>query len=413
MRRSWIGVLAGVLAACGSSGSGGGDPSTLVTLTLTSGSVDVVAYRSDADDAWQTARKTSATTYELDVAGPYWLAVSCQAHADDPNRVYRSLTQYGRTLDDPHQLAEAFCADDDAPPAMVHATGTMVRPGQIAMTQPERSATAGWSFDQPAVPGTYTLYAASADHVLALRDLDVHARLELPAIDVDANGTALTPMAFTITNPGLADKTEVAVAIQDASLQLPPIDAPTDLPLYVYIGAPAQAMVIPSSALAAHDAQTVSVREYVTGPAGKFSSSRSYRKPYHVGDDTAVTLPEQIGVLTWLTNDDDVEVSWKSIPANMPFWFDVQGASTSGLPRNYSMDVSAAFLATTTEIPLRFATDLPGGQPDWRVDFSTAYSLDAIGQIHGDLAVDPVISVTEQISSSGTPTAAPRRSLAR
>jgi len=374
-------ALSSALAACNS----GGTPTT-IAIKSTGGPLDAVAFRGNFDPTWQIATQTTATDYSFVVDEPYWVSVACHIPGATTDHM---LIQYARTLDDPHEIDDAFCPHSDAP--LLSVTGTMIQAGGVAMTTSDRAPYPYWFFRQYAPAGTYTMYAASADHVLIQRDLRLTDDIQFPMLDVDATGTAVVPQPFKITNPR-SDKDVTPVAYVGVEAANQPGST-----LYFYSDDPAKAAILPNAALTDNDVQTVSLRE-TTQRADHFTL-RAYRRSYHVGDPTDFTLPELPDGVQWST-DGDVAVTWSSLPANTPFIFQISGHGPAGSfqRRTETVDVSTSFLHTTNIHGLRFDTDVPGFHKELAADLTQLTYLSAYGQIHGaTIREAPTISVTDQV----------------
>jgi len=370
---NWTIALSSVLVACAPDGA-----PTTVTFKTTSGSVDAVAYREDGA-AWKTATRVELDTYTLDVSQrPYWVSVVC-------HRVFgaRIMMHYARSADDPPEIADALCPEDD--PVLYAVHGRMVQPGSVAMTSWVRSNEPDWRFQQYAPPGSYTLYAASDSHVLIQRDLQINDNIDLPAIDVDASGTPLITQPFTIANPHTGEGfTQRAVIGIEPSTASPS----NETPLYLYQGDLATAQVIPSAALSSHDIQTVSLRETTSDET--HNTLRAYRKGYRVGDPTELTLPESLGDVTWST-DGQISATWSARSTDAPMLLQIIGYD--GITQ--SIDASAAFLNDTGRRGLTFDTSAPGFDDSWAIDVSRAHLFVASSQIIGETVDAPRLSVSD------------------
>ena len=378
----WPLALSSALVACGSSSSG---PPTTISIKSTGGLLDAVAFRDNLDAAWQAAPQTTATEYSFAVDGPYWVSVACHVPASVTDH---TLVQYARTLDDPHELDLALCPHSDEP--LLSVTGTMIQAGGVAMTTSARAPYPYWFFRQYAPAGTYTMYAASADHVLVQRDLQLTDDIQFPMLDVDATGAAVVPQPFKITNPR-SDKDVTPLAYVGVEAANQPGST-----LYFYSDDPAKAVILPDAALTDNDIQTVSLRE-ITQLADHFTL-RAYRRAYHAGDATNFTLPELPEDVNWSTSG-DVTVRWSSLPASTPFIFQISGRGPAGSfeTRIETLDLSASFLSATKIHGAVFDTDVPGFRKDLAADLSQLTYLSAYGQIHGATITEaPTISVTDQ-----------------
>jgi hypothetical protein len=132
-----------------------------------------------------------------------------------------------------------------------------------------------------------------------------------PPIDVNAEGVPLASVAFTIPNAAPNATLQAAVRIEQASATFP---GP------MYLGPAATARAIPDAVLTADDNQTASLREILdtTGDGFTRETVRSLRKPFHVGDPTAFTMPGPIVGTQWSMNGiGELAVGWNALPPDL------------------------------------------------------------------------------------------------
>lgn len=349
-----------------------------VTVTITTDiTPPLVAFRDGLDGAWQLATQASPTRFEAKVTGPYFFAVVCEQMFGDI-----ILTQSGRTLDDER---EANIKCDFRPAASHFVIGRMVQPGRVQIGNGIASATLpDWTFGISVPAGTYDLMARTDDRILLRRGVAVTGDVMLtPALDVGQGGAALATVAFTATN---AEPFETLAA----SVHL--AQAPGITPFDVYRGPIATARVAPDSALAATDAQTVSIQ--ATAGYGL----RALQRPFRIGGETKYTLPDLISGVVWNVEGSNISLSWTSVPELDLFSVAVSGMPT-GSPRVHSLglDLSPRFLAETGVTRAIVDTGLPGFKPEWKVDFGRQYSRALLVQRSTDDEL-ATTSFTEQLN---------------
>jgi len=387
---TWLMATLAALPACGSSNDGndgndGQGPPT--TITINAGvAPDLVAFRNESDPTWQVATMVGTNQYSIVVHGPYLVSVACHG-VPFPDALVHELTQYARTLSDPTTIDDATCDYDQTGIGAIRVDGALAQRGALSFGTTPVTNVSSKTFSVNVDEGSYTIYAVSASHYLAQRDVSIAANITLPTIDIDANGAPLIPTAFKVSNPAMGKVPQAAVLVEDFAKFG---DVPS---LYVYTGDAATAKVVPTSALAAGELQTVSVREITLTDYGE--TARAARRAFKTGDSTELTLPDPIDGLTWSTVGNTFSARWKSLPDDMSFTFRVSGSSISHDQSNhYTINASASFLSITGTDQVTAENNLPGYDPQWAIDTTAQqYHLDAIGQRAGNLMTDPVISV--------------------
>jgi hypothetical protein len=156
---------AGVLVCAVACGAADAPPKGDDVVTLTTTTLDFIAYRDGSDGPWKTPIAGSGSdgpTYTLDVAGnDYVLVLVCDSGGSGPV----DAEQYDLTVVDDGHAITASCAEPvvPSPPQLATITGTMVEPGSVAdgFGNSVSSATGPW---------TYTLTDAVDDGELVAID---------------------------------------------------------------------------------------------------------------------------------------------------------------------------------------------------------------------------------------------------
>lgn len=327
-------------------------PATTILIELDEAPA-LVAFRDGLDGAWRAAATTSARTFEAEVHGPYVVAVVCE----DPARGDVSMTQGALTTDDEHVIRMA--CGTPAPPAH-SVTGHMVQAGSVHIgSAARRSPNPGWSFTLAAGTGLVDLVAVSADRI-ARRAVAVDGDLALATpIDLDQEGQPLLGVELTATNATPAESLVASVGLRTA--------ASTAL-IPVYRGPLAGARIAPDAALAATDAQSISVQA-TDGP--RF---RALRRPFRAGGASAFTLPPPIAGAQIELERDRLVGRWTALPP-----FDYFHLYAANVPTDETASIShyvmmsPRFAAATGRSQIELDTDLPGMKPAWRLDFTRAH----------------------------------------
>jgi len=345
-----IPVFSTLLLACDA-------PAPPTTIRLTDGgATGLVAFRDPPDAAWQTATRSTPTSYEIEVHGPYVVAVACDYD------VVPSVTQIGRTLDESHDLG-TVCTK---PSGSHTVTGQMAQAGTIVFgDHAEVSPDPAWEFQFHVDDGAYDLLAVTDVRIGVRRKIPVTADLTIsPAVDLQ-QGMPLADVAFSAANATAGETLEASVLVGTAD----------SAQAEVYVGPSTTAKVAPEAALTATDNQTVSLRALTA--TTNAVTGRSVRRPFRVGGDTVYKLPAPLSGVQWAVENHQLGVSWTSRPDTAYLVASASVMSGEGpgavLPRN-SLDLSAAFLAATGITRATFATDIPGEKPAWLVDLTGAYT---------------------------------------
>jgi hypothetical protein len=351
----------------------------------------LVVFREGTRGRWQRARRTSATTFEARVRGPYEVSVVCVDHPVFVDLTETLTTQVGRTLEDPHELS--FCAG--LGPSEHTVTGHMVQPGFVQIGDNNaRSSVADWDFTIGVPDGSFDLIASSAGAIGFRRGLTVAGDLAVtPPIDLAQEGTPLADVVFSAPNATPDETTQVSVGLFNPTIPF--------IPARVFLGPLATAKAAPDAALLPGDLQSASVRAFTD--AGGF---RALRRPFRVGGDAAYTLPPALAGVQWTIDRGAITLHWAQLPAFTLFSGFVGGNAAGGrLPVDYEVDLSPRFLAATRIHDFTLAADLPGFQPAWTISFDQFYNRDFTVQNVPDVVPAKSVVITSEVTESIDPTA--------
>lgn len=323
-------------------------PGSLITVVFDKPPV-LVAFREGLDGAWQPAAMKTPTLFELEVHGPYVVAMVCE----DPTRSLSQVVHVAQTPDDERSYMESC----DYTPTLYAVTGRMLQAGRVQIgTGFSSSSTDDWQFNARTTGGTHNLMARTADRIVLRRGITVAGPVAItPPINVIQEGTALADAAFTATN---ATPTETLVA----SVHL---DQPTN-PFGIYLGPIATAKVVPDALLAATDVQSVSIQ------ATDGNALRALRRPFRVGGDPTYTLPAPLAV-QWEITSGTLSASWGSLSESDEIYVSAAGTSAPGKRPNHFMLLSPRFVAATGTTRATIDNDIPGFKPEWQIDFTREY----------------------------------------
>lgn len=370
-------LVSRALLACGDPGDSPPDAGPATTIHISAiVAPALVTFRDGIDAAWQPAIAKTPTTFEIEVHGAYLLTVVCN---DNGGLV---TTQTGQTPDEPQDLG-SVCG---RPEGAHRVTGHMAQPGTVAFgPSVHGSAPAEWDFAFSVPDGTYDLLAAAGERVAIRRGIAVRADLAVtPALDLAQQGTPLVDVAFSAAN-ATAGEALMAVVL---------LGTHTTAPLALYVGPNTSAKAAPEAALVATDDQTVSMR------ATSGTALRALRRPFRVGGDPSFLLPPPMGAVQWAVEQGQLSVT---LPARQPHDYLFAVAAGAGADSMTSvthvLSLSAPYLEATGLRQATHTTDIPGYQPDWRIDFARPYSRFAEFEHIAGGAITTT-SVTEQVNAT-------------
>ena len=295
---------------------------------------------------WRPAQRLKATTYEAMVSGPYTVAVLCSLE----HGPYTTLTS--KTLQD-ELLVQSYCTFEELP---LLVSGTMVQPGMVNLGNAFASSrTPSWTWELPAFPGAHDLVAASADHLLILRNLAVTGDRSLPPLDLAQQGVALVNAPVTVTNP-FPGETLGGLAV---------LRTPHASQSIIYRGT-LPAKLPPGAALGPRDRLDLSVRSQISD--GNTFTFRSAKRQVFNAAPTPVTLWDPVaGLQMGVGSSGDVQASWTSLQPHDTvslLAYDNLGVSIEHL-------VSASYLAASGAHQIVLSTDAPGFDDAWHLDLSS------------------------------------------
>jgi hypothetical protein len=344
------------------------------------------AFRDGVDASWQSATSVSPASYQAAVHGPYLVTVVCATG----NR--RNTIELGRTLDDPHDLG-TLCQPAASAPGAHKVTGQMAQAGQVAFAQQLTSGTSShWNFQFSVPDGSYDLLASTADALVVRRAVAVNADTAVPDVDAAAQGMPLASAAFSVANAA-QDKTEQL----EASVVLATGAAG---PIELYRGPIDQAKIAPQSVLMTADHQTVEIRATANTTAGAamIAAERALRHPFRAGGETAFALPTSLGTVQWDTKS-DLTATWASQAGLGSLIASGDGTSSDGQSlASCQVDLSESFLAGTAATSATCATNLPGYKPEFKIDFTRAYTRQVVFQ-HAQADTVATVSETESVNA--------------
>jgi hypothetical protein len=344
------------------------------------------AFRDGVDAPWQPATSVSAASYQAAVHGPYLVTIVC-ASGDQRNTV-----QLGRTLDDPRDLG-TLCAPAASPAGAHKVTGQMAQAGQVAFAHQLASGTSSnWGFQFSVPGGSFDLLAATADALVVRRAVAVHADMAVPAVDAAADGTPLASAAFSVTSAA-QDRTEQL----EASVALATGAAG---PIELYRGPIDQARIAPQSILVTADNQTVEIRATAPATAGAtMTAARALRRPFRAGGDTAFALPPSLGTVQWDART-DLTATWAAQAGLGSLIASGTGTSADGLSlASCQVDLSESFLAATAATTATCDTNLSGYKPEFKIDFTRAYTRQVVFQ-HAQADTVATVAETESVNAT-------------
>jgi hypothetical protein len=334
-----------LVAACGTTTP---PPSPPATISVTTDVAPMlIAYR-ELGEAWQSPTRTlDASRFEIDVHGPYEVAVVCPA--DDNGDV--ATWRYARTTDDDHAILDV-CAPGLPQPPTRTVSGVMAQPGSVSLAfETESQTTPSWTFQIDAADGTYNLVATDDARIAIQRDVTINGDTTLPTIDLDAGSQALIATPLSVANAQPSDAVSSFVTLSTGSTFA-----------VLHDGDPATAVVAPPVILAAHDHIDIEITAS-DNTHGRVVQSR-------FTGSTSFTLPAIVDA-TFSEDGDTFTSTWTDTPDAD---FVAMGAVSLHGSASVSDDLEAtrAYLAATGDASLTLDETIPGFDAGWRVDFIAA-----------------------------------------
>jgi hypothetical protein len=354
----------------------------------------------DGNGPWLDPSPTPSPAGEVGfdafVTGPYSVIFVCTDAFGGLN-----VRQVFQTPDDDRTVV--FNCVNALPPGH-QVTGHMVQAGSVqAQDSFDRSLfTPDWDFTLfDVVDATVDLIATTSDRIAVRRGVVISGDTAVAAaIDVDQEGTALVPQAFTVANPRPGETFTTAVGFLNASN--------AHIPARVYLGPADGAKVVPDSALLPGDTQSVSVRANSSGGGGAKSVVRSLRRPFQVGGDAAFPVPDAPKMLGW-TAVGGFGAHWQALSGLDRNDFTVTGFNDGAV---HNVAATGTWLAATGATSIAIDTTVPGFLPEWQFDFTQPYLRSAFLQSGTVFTVVPTVTVDEQINFDGLLAGAKRKARA-
>jgi hypothetical protein len=353
-----------------------GEPISIDTF----GEPDLIAVK-DGARPWRVL-PVAGNLYEVDVHGPYILAVVC-----DDGAGFIELYQLARTLaDDREQFFFCFEATKST---FGSAVGTMVQAGSVTVGfSTDTSPTENWGFDIFAEEGVHELFAQTPDRVAIRRDVTITGETAIPPLDLAQEGIALVPANASATNATAGEQVSAQVSLVTPNFTF------ARLPR----GPIASAKLVPDAALVVQDNQRLSVSAFSAGGG----SRNVFRFDVREGSTDEITFT---------VAQDQVAVNWGTLPAH-----DLLDANLQANSEDFAtfwfhdLDISPAFVAETNATSATIDTDIPGFRDEWKIDLDKEYfrSLSAIAF----RADENATSSFSQVQNQGS-TAAPRQPLTK
>jgi hypothetical protein len=354
-------------------------PSAGVVTIQTTEPPALIAYRDEASATWELLEPVEVGTYEVRPVGPYRVVVACENRGDIPSVV---VSEYARTPQD-EPLIEQRCRSNPEPFVV---RGTMLQEGGMGLgNRFSSTASASWSFEYGAAARTYDLVmvggslAAGFDRVAIRRDLAITGNLELGTIDLDQEAAqAVARASFTASNLEQGETRSSVTVFRTGSS------------FAVLQGAGWDVRLVPEGLLRATDEQRVQLTARAS--AGTFSRSRTVFRDFRAGDPTAVTLPEELGTVTFEMTADRLAATWSVLPE-----YDELALVRSSFTINPLRSTTHRLVLTPSFSDLEGTAKgeldlsrLPGWRSEWRLDPATPQTRSMTAFRGAD--PDPVVS---------------------
>jgi hypothetical protein len=345
----------------------------------------VVMLRDGVDGAWQSVEippeptdrdPAIAATVRFEVNGPYMVTVVCEQSGS-----WRTW-QVARTPEDSRSLT----APCDPPVREGAITGHMVHAGHVHVGAASvHSDVADWDVRLSAPLGVRDLIANTDAGMAVRRGLQLTGALALDKpIDVVKEGTALIALGFVVENAKLDETLAAAVEITT-------VNSTTGR---IYEGPLASVKIASDAALIESDTQSVSLE------ATRAGARRTLRRPFQLGDDTVYTLPPTMGEPQWSLDGDRLSVDMPELPEVDNVLVSAAGSTGEGTQlASYELDLSSAYLRTVQPTTAVIDIDIPGYEPEWKIDFTKNYSRQLQTHSIRDAEVE-TSSITERVEHS-------------
>ena len=301
----------------------------------------------DGTGPWQVPQETSPGQYALHVTNDYEWVLVCTSGAS-----FDAELQGATFADGASQFGFCF-ADGGGSPSTVPVTGQMAQAGTIWMYDLATSSTPSWNFTLNVPPGTHDLVAIGVDsRMLIRRNLQITGALTESAIDVDANGTAMTSVPLTINGLGTDTlSTELGLFLSN---DLTLIDGTSTM-----LEAPPASLLLPNDS------------EFLSLDANTSSTSRTAFTSF-TGAETTFTLMPTLAGVTFDASSGTVNASWGALPSytKLDLYLD---ASTASAFSTQHVSVTKSWLMATGASSIAFDQMPPGYDAAWKIDLSGPY----------------------------------------
>jgi hypothetical protein len=336
------------------------DGGTTTTIHIRSDQAPAfVVFRDGLDAPWQAATMAGPTSYTAEVHGPYMVTVVCEEPATGRSRTL----QVARTPDDVNTFTLS-CALPVMASKGSTVTGHMVQAGFVQLgSSSDSSEVADWDFQLSVADGLYDLIATSTERIRVQRGFEVTGDLEVsPPVDVASEGEAFADVAFTAAN---------ATADETLAASVDFVTAKTPTPVTIYAGPAATAKAVRNITLIDTDTQRAAVR------ATSGTAVRELQRPFRIGDNTQYTLPPALGGVQWGNENGQLSATWTTLPPlDRLDVVATRFAADGSIAIKHDLAVTPAFLAATGTTHITIDTEIPDYKPEWRIDFTGAYTRD-------------------------------------
>jgi hypothetical protein len=315
-----------------------------ILIEVPDAAVALIAYR-DGNGPWMTPA-TSASGYTLHVTDAYEVVVVCH------DSTGFDAEMLAATADDGDRQLIG-CIKNIATPASVHVTGHMVQAGAVFLYDSATSTTSQWNYDIEVPTGTQDLIAIGTNNrMLIRRNLSITAATMEPPIDVVADGTAMTPVALTISGLG-----------SDALTTLFELTTPNGGAFFY--GTSTTVQTPSASLIQGGDAQ------YIQVSAANGTGRRRVFAPFT--GLTTFTLPPPLTGVTFSTSGGVLTGAWTSLPSHRYVRLDIDQVTMSQDSAQH-VKLTKRWIAATSATSIAFDPLPPGYDPAWRVDLSVPYT---------------------------------------
>jgi hypothetical protein len=386
----------GRIALFASLAVGCGDPDpvkpapALITVTTTDPPT-LIAFRDEAT-GWRSVAVGAATTFELEVAGPYQVVVVCETTSDTEPRSI-GVVHYARTPDDERTIDDGC----ETRPYPYTVSGRMAELGEVSLENSSFGVTGAipeWDFELPSRAGTFDLVALYGDlavafsHIAIRRDVAVTSDTDVGLLERSAeNAQPLVPATFSATNlqPGESTSAFIRLDTRGTITLIQSRSARTGR----------ATAFVPDTVLIPTDRQRIQMTASMpSSDAVSQIYSRGVSRDVRAGDPTSLTLPEPMGPVAFALSPLRLVATWSTLPDHDTLTLlRVNSGGASLLGAFHEITLTRNFLeATGATNAIIDLTDVPGFSPEWHFDAR----FDQTRMLTAELRT----SVSETVSSS-------------